>query len=227
MHNYLRILIVEDEVIIAESLKMMIQKLGHQVVAICTTAEDFHLHLQDQKPDLALLDINLNSKISGLDLANWCYQHQQPFAYVTSYSDQKTLSVALKNEPLGYILKPFSEKELNKSLEMIRMRYQQSNKHLILKDGHSTIKLEYDDIYWLKAENVYTEIYTGDKKILHRGGLSEMLDMLPSHKFFKSHRSYAVNLDKVTKIGADSLEIGNVSVPVSRSKKAELLEMVK
>ena len=89
------------------------------------------------------------------------------------------------------------------------------------------IRLDYDDIIWLKAENVYTEIHTVDKKILHRGGLSEMLDHLPSNKFFKSHRSYAVNLDKVTKIASDALLIGETSIPVSRSKKAELMEMIK
>ncbi len=205
----------------------MVQKLGHQVVAICTNSEDFQLHLQDQKPDLVFLDINLNSRLSGLDLAKICQDQKQPFAFVTSYSDKKTLSSALKYEPLGYILKPFSENELFKSLEMIKMRYDQGNKYLLVKDGHDMVKVSYDSINWLKAENVYTEIHMSDRKILHRGSLTEMLDQLPSNKFFKSHRSYAVNLDKVSKIGSDSIEIEGVSIPVSRSKKTELLEMIK
>lgn len=227
MRSNLRILIVEDEVIIAESLKMMVQKLGHQVVAICTNAEDFQLHLQDQKPDLVFLDINLNARLSGLDLAKICQEQNQPFAFVTSYSDKNTLSSALKYEPIGYILKPFAENELFKSLEMIKMRFNQERQYLILKDGHDVVKVSYDSINWLKAENVYTEIYLSDRKIVHRGSLTEMLDQLPSSKFFKTHRSYAVNLDKVSKLGVDGLEIAGVIIPVSRSKKNELLDMIK
>lgn len=223
MHNHLKILIVEDELIIAESLKMMLQKLGHQVLGVCTNEEGFHLRLHEGRPDLVLLDIFLNGEKQGIDLAQWCHEHKLSYAYVTSYADEHTLRKALKFQPLDYILKPFSEKELRKSLEMIKMKL--NSNYLLINKGGEKLKLAFDDIYWLKAENVYTEIYTKNKKILHRGGLSELLAQLPADLFFKCHRSYAVNLDKIEKIGVDYIAIDGNSVPLSRSKKGVIKEV--
>ena len=226
MTQEMRIILVEDETIIAEYLKNVIEGKGHHVKVLLTGNINFEKYLSENKPDLVFLDIHLNSKQNGMDLAKVCQQMSVPFVYLTSYSDSKTIASALVHDPISYMLKPFTEEEVFKTLEIARIKISQNNKgkFLSLKDGYDTIRVKYTDIRWLKADNIYTEIATDSKKYLQRITLSEMMELLPENHFCRVHRSFIVNMDKVERIGADHLEIAGEQIPMSRSKKAEILE---
>lgn len=226
METHLNVLIVEDEIIIAESLKLMLQKLGHAVTGTCTNFDQFNKYIQQMTADLVLLDINLKEARGGIEISEICHKQGVPFIFVTSYADESTLNKALKFEPLGYMLKPFTERELKKTLEIARFKITKHNDILNIKDGHSYVKLKCKDILWLKADNVYTEIQLEGKKYLYRNSLSEMIKQLPQSGFFRVHRSYIVNLEKVEKIGSDYVLIHQEHIPLSRSKKPELIERI-
>jgi DNA-binding NarL/FixJ family response regulator len=115
----LRVLIVEDEPVIAENISMYLDNNDFEVSGIAYDSGEANEQLQNNTPDAAILDINLESKEDGIDIANRINQkYQIPFLFLTSYSDKETLQRAKAVNPSGYIVKPFNEKTLLASLEI-------------------------------------------------------------------------------------------------------------
>ncbi len=228
MSESLEIVILEDELIIAEYLKVILRNLNHKVAAVFDKFDECQKYLESHQVDMVFLDINLDGNLTGMDLASFCNERQIPFLFLTSYSDSKTINEALKYEPLAYMLKPFSEKEVFKTLEVVKSKLKEKkNKNsILLKEGHEFVKLKFVDILWLKADNVYTEIVTSTKRYLHRISLSDMSEQLPEQQFFRVHRSYIVNLAHLQKVSTDCVVIGSEKIPLSRGNKAKLLEVL-
>jgi DNA-binding NarL/FixJ family response regulator len=115
----LRILIVEDEPIIAENISMYLDNNDFEVSGIAYDSAEANEQLQNNTPDAAILDVNLESEEDGIDIAHRIKQkYQLPFLFLTSYSDKDTLKRAKGVSPSGYIVKPFNEKTLLASLEI-------------------------------------------------------------------------------------------------------------
>ena len=115
----LRVLIVEDEPVIAENISMYLDNADFEVSGIAYDSAEANEQLQHNTPDAAILDINLESDEDGIDIANRINQrYQLPFLFLTSYSDKETLQRAKAVNPSGYIVKPFNEKTLLASLEI-------------------------------------------------------------------------------------------------------------
>ena len=119
MSNKLKILIVEDEPVIAENISIYLDNNDFEVSAIAYDSDEAFLQLKNNTPDAAILDINLESDKDGIDVAAYINKEIQiPFLFVTSYSDKNTLDKAKQVKPSGYIVKPFNEKTLLASLEI-------------------------------------------------------------------------------------------------------------
>lgn len=115
----LRVLIVEDEPVIAENISMYLDNADFEVSGIAYDSDEANEQLQNNTPDAAILDINLESEEDGIDIAKRINQkYQIPFLFLTSYSDKETLQRAKAVNPSGYIVKPFNEKTLLASLEI-------------------------------------------------------------------------------------------------------------
>ncbi len=114
-----RIMIIEDEVLIAEDLADIIRSLGYEVVAVCYHPEEAIAAYRQHLPDLVLLDINLQDDIDGIDLASKLSSISPAHVlYISSYTDIATLSRAKATQPLGYIAKPFEEKDIFVGVEI-------------------------------------------------------------------------------------------------------------
>jgi DNA-binding NarL/FixJ family response regulator len=127
-----RILIVEDEPLIAESIAMHLGNTGFVVSGIAYDDEEALTELKSNPPDAAILDINLESSRDGIAIATYINQHNQiPFIYLTSYSDKSILDRAKETSPAGYIVKPFNKKTLLATLEIAMSNHAQlSNRHV-------------------------------------------------------------------------------------------------
>lgn len=127
-----RILIVEDEPLIAESIAMHLLNTGFMISGIAYDDEEALAELKNNPPDAAILDINLESPRDGIAIAGYINQHNQiPFIYLTSYSDKSILDRAKETSPAGYIVKPFNKKTLIATLEIAMSNHaQQSNRHV-------------------------------------------------------------------------------------------------
>ncbi|MBN1326485.1 MAG: response regulator [Candidatus Cloacimonetes bacterium] len=114
-----RILIVEDEIIIAKDIELKLLSLGYEVIALCTSGDQAIEVTLSEKPDLILMDINLQGNLDGIQVAQFIQAKVLiPVIYLTSYSDDLTLQRAKITNPLGYIIKPFDERELHTSIEL-------------------------------------------------------------------------------------------------------------
>lgn len=114
-----RILIVEDEPLIAEDIRGYLEESGFEVQAIAHEGEEALRILQLSQPDALLLDINLGDGIDGVTLAGEIRKHYQfPFVFLTSHADKATLERAKQTFPAGYLLKPFDGNSLMTSLEV-------------------------------------------------------------------------------------------------------------
>lgn len=119
MKKDIKIIIVEDEIIVAQDIKEILEKLGYEVCNIFTKGEDALNYLEKNRIDCIIMDIMLRGKIDGIDAANIIKsQFKTPIIFLTAYSDQDTLERAKLTEPYGYILKPYQEKELYTNIEI-------------------------------------------------------------------------------------------------------------
>jgi CheY-like chemotaxis protein len=117
--NRAKILVVEDESEVAETLKMMLKKFGYNVVGCENGAEGAIQKAGDLHPDIVLMDIELSGKMDGVQAADTIRKkYHIPVIYITAICDAKTLERVGASVPYGYILKPFTENELHTVIEI-------------------------------------------------------------------------------------------------------------
>ncbi len=125
----IRVLIVEDEPLIAEDISDFVEELGFVSVGIAYNSEKAIYMIENAHPDIALLDINIEGDKDGIEVAQIIREkYHIPFIYLTSHSDKATLDKAKATLPYGYILKPFNEKDLLTTMEMALFRHASENK---------------------------------------------------------------------------------------------------
>lgn len=129
MMNKKKILIVEDEVMIAEDISEYIQEMGHHVIGIAYDSEMALDYVAIHQPDLILLDITIDGSKNGIEVAEIIKEkYALPFIYITSHSDSHTLEGVKKTMPYGFIVKPFSERDLFSAVEIAIFRYESEKK---------------------------------------------------------------------------------------------------
>ncbi len=115
----IRVLIVEDNPLIAEDIAGFLDEIDYDVLGIAYDLEMALQALAHHSPDAAILDINLNGKLDGIEVGRMINeQYHIPFIYLTSYADRDTLEKIKPTRPYGYIVKPFDEKDLLSALEI-------------------------------------------------------------------------------------------------------------
>lgn len=120
-----RILVVEDEGIIAEDLRMGLEEMGYDVVSVASTGEDAVREAEIQRPDLVLMDVVLHGEVDGIEAADRIHARLDiPVIYLTAYSDEKILERAKIAEPFGYMIKPIRERDLYSTIEMALFKHE-------------------------------------------------------------------------------------------------------
>jgi len=115
-----KILIVEDDFIVAIDLKIHLEKMGYHVLDITDNGNDALKKTRETNPDLILMDIHLKGNIDGIDTAQKINNlYHVPVIYVTGYNDKNTIKRANITEPFGYIVKPFEDKEIQTLIGMV------------------------------------------------------------------------------------------------------------
>ena len=125
----LKILIVEDENIVAKDIKGSLKGFGYDVVDIVGTGEEAIRRTEELSPDLVLMDIMLKGKMNGIDVAHYIRENTHiPVVFLTAYADEDTLHSAKLSEPFGYIIKPFEDAELHSTIQMAIYRFDMERK---------------------------------------------------------------------------------------------------
>lgn len=116
--NGVKILIAEDENIVALDIKNSLTRLGYSVTSIASTGIDVMTQIEEHKPDLILMDIVLKSSLDGIDAAAIIsHRYKIPIIYVTSSTDKKTYERAISTKPSDFIMKPFDIERLQAAIE--------------------------------------------------------------------------------------------------------------
>jgi diguanylate cyclase (GGDEF)-like protein/PAS domain S-box-containing protein len=124
-----RILIVEDESIVAKDIEIRLTNLGYKICGVCTTGKDAIIKAQEMKPDLILMDIMLKDSMDGIAASEKIKEVLNvPIIFITAYGDIETLQRAKITEPFGFILKPFEERELHINIEIALYKHKVEKK---------------------------------------------------------------------------------------------------
>jgi len=222
-----KIIIIEDEVIIAENLRRIVTKLGYDVVAIANSYSEGIEVVNTYQPDLYLIDINLNEgKDNGIKLAEIINKvSNKPIIYITSNADAKTVNDAKLTKPVGYIVKPFNKQTIYSTLEIVFFNRSNFIDGINVRRKGDLVKVPFKDISHINANSVYVDIYTTKEILIHRITLIELLKTLPPN-FIQVHRSYIVNIDYIKSYNSSflSLEIGKI--PIGRAFKNQFQQAI-
>jgi len=224
MNNKPKIVIVEDEPIIASDIEMTLEEIGYEVVGIEEDAESALKSIKKNTPDLVLLDINLEGDIDGIMLAKDINtQFGIPFVFLTSNTDNLTINRVKRTKPAGFIVKPFSEKDLKSSIEIALFQKNENTttkketKYFFVKDFQEYVKISIEDLMFIKAEDNYSRLFTNKSSFILSQTLKKMEAKLPESKFIRIHRSFIVNLNFIDKYKEGAIYIGKHKLPIGRS----------
>lgn len=221
-----RILLVEDEILIAEDLKDTLVSLGFKHVEMAHDKQSALKKITEFKPHVTLLDIRLEKDTEGIDIGNYMGQNNAgQFIYVTAHSDVEMVKRIIKTNPAGYITKPVKKSDLFASISLCIEKIKendQKNKTIQIKDGYETILIEVNSIKYIEAEGNYLNVFCDTKKYVVRQSLDSFVDELASPSFYKIHRSYVINISKILKYSKKDVQMDNQAIlPISRNVKDE------
>ncbi|MNQ10184.1 Transcriptional regulatory protein ZraR [compost metagenome] len=135
-----KLLIVEDEFIVANDLKIMLHKAGYQVVGIAASVAQARKLIEEKRPDWILLDIILKGNLTGIDLAWELRKMNLPFLYISANTNQSTLEAVKATHPYGFTVKPFREKDLVVMLDIARYRFNQEKEGFAINQVNPEIQ---------------------------------------------------------------------------------------
>jgi DNA-binding LytR/AlgR family response regulator len=234
MNRKVRILIVEDDMIIAANISLQLSNLGYEVIGIESRGEEAVAHARLNPPDIILMDINLKGAINGIDAAHAIRRHRDiPIVYLTANNDEATFTRAKETHPHAFISKPFSTLNLQRSIALVAEQLKEGGSgnnglqvmddRIFVRHNGKMVKLLLEDILYIEADRNYCNIVTGKGHYLVVCTLKAIENELPDAYFIRVHRSYMVNISKLDVLADHHLEIGRKVIPVSRTHKDLLL----
>lgn len=233
----LKIGIVEDDLLIAESISVTLQQIGYHPTQPVRSYADALQMIRTESPDLLLVDIVIEGDKDGIDLAATINKEfQLPFIFLTANSDAATINRAKEVKPCAYLVKPFNENDLYSAIEIAFSNYNQLQHSakkitplkdfIFIKEGELFHKIETNNILYIESENVYLNIYTTQKRFVVRQKIDDFIAEYMKEDFFRVHRSYAINLKHLETINNLSVHVAGKEVPLQKVYRQELLTAV-
>ncbi|SRX54436.1 LytTR family DNA-binding domain-containing protein [Aequorivita sp. CIP111184] len=251
MENAIKILIVEDEMIIAANISLQLSELGYEITGILPRGEEAIAHIQIDKPDIVLLDISLKGEMDGIETAQEIQKyHKIPIIYLTANSDEFHFNRAKETHPYAFISKPFKKLDLQRAIELTVNRILLENvsengktengNSAVVTNGNATdfilndrifvrhnekmLKIDIKDIYYIEAERNYCRIFSQGREYLLVMTLKDIDEKLPQNHFLRIHRSYIINLSQIDEVAGTHVVISKKAIPMSKTMRTELLK---
>jgi DNA-binding LytR/AlgR family response regulator len=245
----LRILIVEDEMVIGANISLQISKFGYEVTGIVPRGEEALMHVRENQPDIVLLDINLKGNIDGIQTAEIMQkEHDIPVIYLTANADDVHFDRAKATHPYAFISKPYKSLDLKRAIELTANRLESISQNeaknvlenpapkdkssfiltdsIYVRNHDKMVKIIIKDIYYIEAERNYCRIYSKDKEYLLVMTLKDMSEKLPQGHFVRVHRSYIVNVEHVDEVTLSHIAVAKKAIPLSKSFRNDLMNVL-
>lgn len=240
--SFLKIGIVEDELVIARTILSTLDELGYLHCGPAINYTEAMEMLEHNKPDLLLLDIQLSGKKDGIDVAQKVNElYQIPFIFLTANSDAETIDRAKKVKPHAYIVKPFTKEELFAAIEIAFSNFtgnraiakpeQAASYHskdfMFVKDGYVFRKIFFNELLYLESDANYVTLHLkSQKKVIVRSTLNDFTEHLDQKTFIRIHRSYSVNINLVDGVFPTEVSAEGIKIPIGKSYKEELYKIL-
>ena len=240
----IKILIVEDEQLIALELAAGLERDGYRVAGIADTFEEAVAIFSRELIDIVLMDIHIRGKADGVETAAELMRLRPvPIVYLSALTDARTVSRVKETHPAAFLSKPYSMPNVRIAIELALanfavargagsvLRVESADKELILqledsifvKTNLQFVKIALQDILYLEADNNYVQLYTPERKFALRVSLGQLLEKIQFRKLVRIHRSYAVNIDRMSSFSDGEVWIGKVALPLGRNYREEFL----
>lgn len=223
-------IIIDDEPSSQTILKKFIADIDFLNLSdICNNASEAIKLLNTNKGiDLMFLDINM-PKISGITLYK-SLQNPPDVIFTTAYSQYAVDGFEVN--AIDYLLKPFSFQRflsaINKAVERKGVKENQKNENtfLLIKANKTIHKVNPNNIEYIEALGDYVKIHFENSFIITNSTFSSVLKKLQTHKFIQTHKSFAVNLERMNRISGNQVFIGTTSIPIGQKYKSEFLKIL-
>lgn len=234
----IKIMLVEDDWIIARELAYSLQDFGFEVPCSVDSGEEALQQLAAVQPDLVLLDIGLAGEMSGLDVARRLKAAQVPFIFLTALADAATIAQAKLSEPYAYLVKPVKPESLYSTIEITLHNAAHrkeapatpplkegltADEGIFVKTRSRLEKLMLRDVLWVEASDIYAQVVTPSGRHLLTASLKTVEEKFPPSKFLRVHRSYIVNLDRIDAIEENDLVVGKERIPIGKTYRDKLM----
>ena len=223
----IRCIITDDEPMARKGLQGYIEKIDFlELVAVCEDGIQLGNVLKEQPADLIFLDIEM-PYLSGIELLSGLTN--PPKVIIVSAYEQYALR-GYELDVVDYLLKPVSFERFMKAVNKVYDWYvkekpdESQPTSIFVKTTLKYEKVDFADILFVEALDNYIAIQTVRKKLVTHSSLSSFLNNLPRDKFVQIHKSFVVNVDKVTSLEGNLLGIDNYKLPVSKNYRAEIRE---
>ncbi|MBX2815495.1 MAG: LytTR family transcriptional regulator DNA-binding domain-containing protein [Saprospiraceae bacterium] len=224
----IKVLIVEDEIIIARDLSHYVEELGCEVVNILMDGTEVLPFLSNNHVDIVLMDIMLRGPLDGITIARQIAEDFNiPLIYITANTDDRTFELAKATKPFAFIEKPFKKKAITRNFELLVEHILDSEEmdqdQFLLKDRifvrvqNRMVKVHLGDILYIKANRAYSQIVTPERTFVLSSSLSTLESRLKAKALMRVHRSYIINLEKIDSIETGCVVIQQHTIPVGRS----------
>lgn len=236
-----KVLVVEDDMIIAANISLQLTNLDYEVTGIETRGEEALVHARENRPDIILMDINLKGKLDGIETAKQIHTIMHiPIIYLTANADEATFNRAKETHPFAFISKPLNIIQLQRTFELAVQQIKLKSggqtadnptlkildDRIFIRHMGKMIKLLLADIHYIEADRNYCKIVTGSQHYLLTTTLKTMEEKLPASLFLRVHRSYMVNIAKLDVVAEGHLEINRKVIPMGKSHREPLLNRI-
>ncbi len=223
-----KILVVEDVNNIEIDVRNRLEEMGYMVQSIVLSAEKAFESIENETPDLVLMDIKLDGKINGIEAARQIQDNYSvPVVFLSGENDKKLLRETVEAGAFGFVSKPFKEAEIfanienalykhekyldllkeNKKLKALTGITKANQEFIFIKADYKLNKIDLKEILFLEAQKDYVVIHTDKKVFTTHATMKKMERVLPEDEFIRIHRSYIIRLDKIISVKYPDLVI--------------------
>lgn len=225
----IKILVIDDEVLIAELIKSYLSSFGFSEIFLAHTRNTAIQAINHVQPDLVLLDLHLQQPKDGLDIAKILDEKGDlPYIFITANADMLIIQEAIHTRASSYITKPVKKADLFASIQIaLKANNKPDSSFLLIKEHNTNVKINYDEILYIESNSNYINIFTKTQRIMTRQSLDWAEQELPENQFMRIHRSYIVNIRAVQRTHSKSVFIGDIEIPISRANASKMSEYLR
>lgn len=253
MPEQVKVMIVEDESIVAMDLAAGLEHDGYAVTGIADNYDEAVKMFSTEPADILLMDINIQGDKDGVETASALMKIKQvPLIYLTAYTDPATIERVKHTDPSAFLTKPYNIGNVRIAIDLAlhhfavtktadvtgkvlpmqtttekridKEYFLQLKEYIFIKQNYRFVKFKLSEVLYAGADNNYVNIHTQNQKFTLRLSLSDLLERLGFHRLIRVHRSYAVNLDEISSFDDQLIRIGHHEIPIGRNYRQDFMD---